>query len=804
MEPSDKLARLIRIPALLITVLFTVIVVAAVMLQGDNKAKLLISHLREEYIVKQKEELRSQVEQFSLQAEYRSKKFYKETARDLQGQVETALDIANAIYIENRGKTREEIIERIVTTLRNIRFKQGRGFYFIYTPTGQSVMIPDDPGQEGSSAWDRQDANGLFFVRELIMRAQAKKNTPLFWSLQEPYSLEGKRKKIGCGAYFDKCDIIIGAEEDVAMLQQLLRQKLMAWVSQRHSLRYNHLFILDSNGEMLVDPACLVQDPSLCFPDKATFSLLEAERLPDGKGFLSYRCDGQKTELFIQTLPEWGWTVGALRKEISPEQGFLADKIAIIRQKNRLESLQILVNCLLITGGVAWLSFYLSRRVNSDVYRKMMFDDLTGLPNRNSFILQLESEIQAGKTLAILNVDIDDFSTINERFNRKIGDKLLCQIVDRLKGVVDSDSHLCHVAGDEFLLYFEKAIPCELGEIDVLSEISAVRAVLLEPFTAGNDKVHVTCAIGAVCSGSFRSSINELLRRANIMLFRAKSEGKNRYSCYNSSIEKVLQRDTRVEKALVNALSSDEIHVVYQPQISSINGKLHAVEALCRWTSVELGIVPPEEFIPIAEKSGFIIPLGYHILRKACKDIVQWSKNGEDAVNISINISPKQLLHSNFIPELERIIGEVGIAPERITIEITENLLITDVKEVTPVLRKLDMIGFDISLDDFGTGASSLTHVHQLPIGELKIDRSFIINMFSNSQTESLIKSILAVSRSNKLRIVAEGVETQEHVEWLKKHNCDLLQGYFFSKPLSIAHLREIYPSSPGEADAEK
>ncbi len=799
MEINKKLARLIRLPTLSITILCSVIVIASVMLQSHNKAKLLISQLREDYLITRRAQLRNQVEQFSLHAEYKSKGFYKDTARNLQNQVETALDIANTIYAENSGESKEKIIERIVATLRNIRFSRGQGCYFIYSATGQAIMTPDDPGQEGRPAWDWQDADGLFFVRELIKRAQAEERGPLFWSLERSYQPEANLKKIGYSGYFDKCDIIIGAEGDVEILQQQLQQKLLEWLWYKHSPHYDHLFVLDSKKEILIDPGHLAQDSSLCFPDRTTFSLLETEQLSDGEGFLNYQCDKQKTELFLQTIPEWGWLVGALGKETSPEN-FLADKIAIIRQQNRLDYLQLLVNCLLIIGGVTWLSFYLSQRVNSGVYKKMMFDDLTGLPNRNSFILQLESEIRAGKTVAILNVDIDDFSTINERFNRKIGDKLLCQIVDRLRGVVDSDSHLCHVAGDEFLLYFEKIIPCELGEIDVLSEIAAVRAVLLEPFIAGDEKVHVTCAIGAVCSGSFRSSISELLRRANIMLFRAKSEGKNRYSCYNSSIEKVLQRDSRVEKALVNALSNDEIHLVYQPQINSQNGNIDAVEVLCRWTSVELGIVPPEEFIPIAEKNGFILPLGYYILRKACKDILRWSENSGNVAHISINISPKQLLHSNFIPELQKIIGEVGIAPQRLTIEITENLLITDIKEVTPVLRKLDMLGFDISLDDFGTGASSLTHVHQLPIGELKIDRGFIINMFSNSQTESLIKSILAVSRSNKLRIVAEGVETQAHVDWLKMHNCDLLQGYFFSKPLSITHLQEIYSSGPGTA----
>ncbi|PIE42731.1 MAG: hypothetical protein CSA50_08900, partial [Gammaproteobacteria bacterium] len=517
MKPGDKLTRLIRIPLLIITLLFSVIVITSVVLQNHNKTRLLISHLRQDYLVKQKEQLRSQVAQFALHTEYKSKKFYKEATRSLQKQVETALDIANTIYTENKGKTRKEIVDRIVATLRNIHFKKDQGLYFIYTPQGQAIMVPNDPGLEGNMVWDRQDANGLFFVRELIVHALTKKREPVSWSLKRSYDSETNLNKIGYSSYFAKCDIIIGAEENIEILQQQLRQKLLKGTWQRHSQHYDHLFVMDNKKEIIVEPVFLIQEPSLCLPDKVTFSLLEAEQPASGESFLSYNCDKQKTSLFLRTLPEWQWSVGAIKKEVSPDN-FLADKIALIKQQNRLNNLQLLINCLLITGGIACLSFYLSQRANNSVYRKMMFDDLTGLPNRHSFVLQLEAEIQAGNTVAILNVDIDDFSTINERFNRQIGDRLLCQIVDRLRAVVDSDNHLCHVAGDEFLLYFEKVIPCELGEIDVLNEISAVRAVLLEPFIIGDEKVHITCAIGAVCSGSFRSSINDLLRRANIML----------------------------------------------------------------------------------------------------------------------------------------------------------------------------------------------------------------------------------------------------------------------------------------------
>ncbi len=796
MEIGDKLAKLIRIPPLLITAFFSIVVIASIIYQSHNKAEILVSYLRENYTEKQQEQLQDQVQQFSLYINYVLKKVYQQAATDLQEHVETALDVANTIYTSNPQKSKKEVISDIAAALRSISFKDNDGSFFIYTQDGQAIMTPNTPEEEGRIVFEKRGDNGVPFVKELIENAQTAQRKLVHWTLNKPENSEQIYKKAGYSALFDKYGLIIGMEIGTERLQQKIQQRLQEWVWQGYSHRYNHLFVLNNKGKLLIDPTCAIRIPSPCISeDQNSFSCLKKEEILNVKeGFFYCNRNGQKVELFIKTIPECDWIIGAIQTDTTLIS-LLSNKISIIKQQSMIDLLQLLIGCLVIMGFVIWLAFYLSQQMSNGLHQRMMLDNLTDLPNRSAFISQVEAEVRAGKTLTVLNIDIDDFSTINERFNHKIGDQLLCQIVTRLKEIVADDSHLCRVAGDEFLLYFEKVIPCELGEIDVSTEISAVRTALLEPFFIAKEKIYVTCAIGAVYTGSFRSSINELLRKANIMLFRAKSEGKNRYSCYNSGIEKILQRDSVLERALVTSLSNNEIHLVYQPQVDCRSGEIYAVEALCRWTSEELGIVSPDEFIPVAEKNGFILPLGYYIFRKACGDIMHWITNGENTVNLSINISPRQLLHSNFVPEIQRIVKETGITPERITLEITENLLITDVEEVTPILEKLDSLGFDISLDDFGTGASSLTHVHHLPIKELKIDRSFVINMFSNNQTESLIKSILAVSAAKKLRVVAEGVETQEHVNWLKEHNCELLQGYFFSKPITIDTLQKCYPA---------
>lgn len=798
MEINDKLARIIRIPPLLITAVFTIILVSFMMVQSHDKAEMLIVQLRKDHLADQKRQLRTRVSQLALHIQYQSEAFYRNLAFNIQERIDTAFDIANELYKRNRGESKEEILSRLVSALRNIRYNNGQGEYFIYTLQGQAIMVPSNPGLEGSFLWDRQDLDGVFYVRELVRKARAADHSLFQWTLgKSDGDTEKACEQIGSASYFAPCDVIIGVREQAEDLKENLQRQLLDWVQRGYTRKFDRLFIFDNKGQLLVDPALQIAGMQECSPDRSAFTFGKIAAMEGKGGFISHLCKnhGETIEIlsYLAAVPDWQWVLGAMEdKEVVNKH--LADKIAVTKQQNRADLLQLLLGCLAIMGMVAWLTFYLSRRVSRQVYEKMMFDELTGLPNRNYFTLQVQSEIQTGKTVVVLNVDIDEFSAINERFNRSVGDMLLRKVADRLREVVDDDSQLCRVSGDEFLLYFKELVPCELSNTDAQPYIGVVKDVLRKPFLVGREQVRITCAIGAVCTGGFRSSANELLRRANIVLFRAKNEGKDRHSCYNSGIEKVLQRDKAVADALVVALSHKEIHVVYQPQILSENGKIYAVEALCRWTSASLGFVAPDEFIPIAEKSGFILPLGFYVFRRACEDVLKWMANGDGAVKVSINISPRQLLHSGFISEIHRIVKEVGISPERITLEITENLLITDLEEVKPILERLDSFGFEISLDDFGTGESSLVHIHRLPIVELKIDRTFVARMIESYQAASLVKSILAISRSNALRIVAEGVETAEHVDWLKKHNCDLFQGYFFSKPVDMDVLQEMYP----------
>lgn len=803
MEISDKLARFIQIPSLLIMAVFFVILTFFMMIQSHNKTEMLISQLQKDFAVEQKRHLRIQALQLALHMKYQSEAFYDDLAVSMQERVDEAVDIASEIYRKNKGRSKKRIRSLIVSVLRNIRFNNGRGYYFIYSSQGEVVMLPLAPEMEGVSGWDEQDEDENYFVRELINKARNADRSLLEWSYPKQdghNSEEGDAyTRVGSAFYFAPCDIIIGTADDIDGLTKSLQQRLLQWAERGQRSRFEHLFVFNEDGEVLSNSSGFkLMERELCDQHgKEIVQFRTISELENGEGFLTHLCSRQEEEIemrfFLKTVPKWHWVVGALEDTEAVDR-HLSPKIAVIKQQNRASLVRLLIGCMIIMGLGAWFINYQSRRVSRYVYKKMMFDDLSGLPNRNYFAIQVQMEIEAGRTVVVLNVDIDEFSAINEWFGRDAGDLLLCDIVERLRTVVDTESQLCRVSSDEFLVYFKEEEFSQLGRIDSFSYIQIVRNALTKPFFIGNVEVKITCAIGAVSSQNFKGSVNGLLRRANIVLFRMKNEGRGQHGCYDLAIEKSLQRNKVIADTLATALANNEFHIVYQPQFLSRNRKIFGVEALCRWNSSSLGSVTPDEFIPIAEKSGFILPLGFYIFRKACEDVFTWMENGKNAVRVSINISPRQLLHTSFVSEIQKIIENIGIESERITLEITENLLFTDLEAVKPILENLDKLGFEISLDDFGTGASSLVHVHKLPIHELKIDRTFVAKINNTSQAASLVKSILAISNSNSLRIVAEGVETKEHISRLEADNCDLFQGYFFSEPLDISELKNKFP----------
>ena len=289
------------------------------------------------------------------------------------------------------------------------------------------------------------------------------------------------------------------------------------------------------------------------------------------------------------------------------------------------------------------------------------------------------------------------------------------------------------------------------------------------------------------------TEVDELLTKADIVLYKAKESQKGESIFYDEVINKQVTYDFRVEEQLKLALKNREISVVYQPQVDSQTQKVRGVEALCRWNNAELGFVSPLDFIPAAERLGLIQELGEYVLKQACEDTLQLMPNGDEAIGVSVNVSPKQVLENGFADRVERVVGQTGLAASRVTLEITENILIKDLQVVEPVLRQLRELGFGISLDDFGTGFSSLNYLNSLPVSEIKIDRSFIRKLNTSPHSATLVRAIIDIGNSCEMKVVAEGVETDEQMTKLQQYECDLLQGFYFDKPLPVAGLMETY-----------
>ncbi len=288
----------------------------------------------------------------------------------------------------------------------------------------------------------------------------------------------------------------------------------------------------------------------------------------------------------------------------------------------------------------------------------------------------------------------------------------------------------------------------------------------------------------------------ELISKADIVLYKSKARHKGDVLFFDDSINARVLYDFTLEEQLRLALENNELSVVYQPQIDVLSGRIHGIEALCRWHNKELGHVSPIDFIAVAENIGMIHDIGWFVVKQASSDFKTLMASATQPVSLSINISPKQLLQTDFVENITNEIRSSGIETHTVTLEITENVLISDIICVSPILEKLRTRGFKLSLDDFGTGYSSLSYLSNLPINEIKIDRSFIDKLLTSSESESLVKAIIAIGKSCNTQIVAEGVETQEQYKRLSQYHCDIVQGYYFDKPLSIRELSEKYTAT--------
>ncbi|MBM6551952.1 putative bifunctional diguanylate cyclase/phosphodiesterase [Marinomonas ostreistagni] len=419
------------------------------------------------------------------------------------------------------------------------------------------------------------------------------------------------------------------------------------------------------------------------------------------------------------------------------------------------------------------------------LYRLQNYDELTDLPNRHLLYQQLERAhkmaTQRQRRYGILYLDLDGFKVVNDTFGHRLGDQLLQEVANRIKATIPSRSCLYRLGGDEFVVVLE-----HVQGVDELERIAhSINAAAATPYPVSDLEMMITTSIGIACYPEHGDGIDALLKNADAAMYRSKSITHNGFHVYHKQLTDRYSAYMTLGGGLRRAIEEGQFELYFQPKLRASDEVIVGAEALIRWQHPEWGCISPDQFIPIAEESGLILPLGEWVIRQACQQIKQWREQGLPALAISVNLSGRQFMQPDLVEMVRKILQETGVDPRYLELELTESMLMSDADETIEKLHDFRKMGLTLSIDDFGTGYSSLAYLKKFPIQALKIDRSFIQDLSRDSDDDAIVKATIAMASSLNLKVIAEGVENRDQLQVLTDYRCEEVQGYLFAKPMS-------------------
>jgi diguanylate cyclase (GGDEF)-like protein/PAS domain S-box-containing protein len=553
---------------------------------------------------------------------------------------------------------------------------------------------------------------------------------------------------------------------------------------------------IKNTAELKLAASCFENaEDGMVITDPTTKIIKVNKRYTEITGYDEEELIGQKTNILSS-----GWTSHEVYKNMWADlmeknfwEGEITDRrhdgsvysqwLRIITIRDHRENI---INFLGVTTDIT------ERKKSEEKIKKLAYQDaLTGLPNRTLFDDRLTKAIEVAKRynrkLGLLFVDLDDFKLINDTSGHYVGDMFLMQIAQTLNKSIRQSDTLARFGGDEFVILLE-----DYEKTDIVAIAQRILDDLKEPLHLNGIEYLPTASIGIAIFPDDAKDKIELLQHADTAMYKAKDFGKNNYCFYQLDMNVAINFRLSKERNLKKALEKEELFVMFQPQVSLTEKKVMGVEALLRWHNEELGIVPPDRFIHVAESIGLIIPFTNFVLEQSCKAIKRFDAQGLSSMKIAVNISSFHIKKENFVSSVHQIIKAHDVDPKRIELEITEGALIENIEDSINKLETLKALGFSVAIDDFGTGYSSLAYLKKFNFDKLKIDREFVRHLPTDLDDISIIKAIIAVAKALNMTLIAEGAETQENIKFLEENSCDMIQGYFFSKPLNLEECIEF------------
>lgn len=430
------------------------------------------------------------------------------------------------------------------------------------------------------------------------------------------------------------------------------------------------------------------------------------------------------------------------------------------------------------------------------------YDPLTGLPNRTLFRDRLNQVVSAchrnQSQMALMFIDLYRFKVVNDTLGHAAGDELLVEAARRLrKGVREMDT-VARLGGDEFTV-----IVTDVSQPDHLSGLAGelIRA-LGQPMELYGKTIHVGASVGIAIYPDDGKDSETLVKNADIAMYQAKDAGRNTFQYFSAAIQASVYDRVEMETDLNNALTRNELHLVYQPKYDLIERKLVGMEALIRWQHPTQGMIGPSQFIPLAEETGLILPMGGWVLHEACRQFVNWLHDDNREIKLAVNLSARQFLHPGLVKQIESVLKDTAIPARNLELEITESMVMANIEKAITTMEELRGLGISLAIDDFGTGYSSLSYLKRFPIDTLKIDRSFVRDITKNPQDDAIVSVIISLARSLKLNVIAEGIETEEQLQFLTQSHCTQGQGYLLGRPMPADEFAKLFDHSHSPASA--